>query len=185
MCLVRCTSARNRSEKLPVVEKFHFNGEVFRLESGITAVDPTGDLDYTLRAFPNHHLALDAMARLHRERGAQKLPKATYSLPCYFDRARRMAPHDATVLNIEGVHYFAVGDLDAAETALKEGLTLSPQSPEIAYNLGLLYVRKGNYDGAMRYAQIAYDNGYPLPGLKKQLMDKGAWKNGVTAAKSE
>ena len=169
------TNARHRKEKLPVVERVHFSGEVFRLERGLTELDPTGDLDYTLRAFPNHHLALDAMARLHRQRNANKLPDARYSLRCYFDRARRIAPHDATVNLIEGIHLFTVGDLDAAEAVLKEGLALSPQSPEISYNLGLLYARKKQYEDAVRYAEIAYGNGYPLPGLRNQLMKIGAW----------
>lgn len=179
------TNARHRREKLPKVEKFHFSSEVFRLERGLTDVEPTSDLDYTLRAFPNHHLALDAMARLHRERGANKLPKANYSLDCYFDRAHRMAPHDPTVHLIEGVHLFTIGDLDAAEKVLQEGLALSPQSPEIAYNLGLLYVRKAQYDDAVRYAEIAYGNGYPLPGLRNKLMKKGAWDGDIKDTSSE
>ena len=179
------TNARHRREKLPVVEKFHFSGEVFRLEHGLTAVDPTTDLDYTLRAFPNHHLALDAMARLHRERGVEKLPRANYSLRCYFDRAHRIAPDDPTVHLIEGVHLFTVGNLDVAEEVLQEGLALSPQSPEIAYNLGLLYVRKAQYDDAVRYAEIAYGNGYPLPGLRNKLMKQGAWDGDINDTPSE
>lgn len=171
------TNHQHRTEKLAVVEKHHFNGTVYRLEGGLTSFGPRGDLNYTLRASPNHHLALDAMARLHRRENTEMLEDAQYSLRCWFDRARRFAPNDHTVLLIEGIHYLTVGDLNTAERALQRAIEIKPQSAEVAYNLGLLYLRKGDNEQAREYAVVAYDNGYPLPGLKKKLIEKGAWTN--------
>ena len=142
------TSPKMRAEKLPIVEKHHFTAYVYNLKGGLTSRTPAGDLDYTLRAFPNHHLALEAMARLHRRENAEKLEDATFTLSCYFERAHRFAPDDPVVPIVEGVHFFAVGDLSAAEKALLRALDINPQSPEAAYNLGLLYVRKGDLDQA-------------------------------------
>jgi tetratricopeptide (TPR) repeat protein len=169
------TNPKLRAEKLPIVEKHHFTAYVYNLEGGLTSRTPAGDLDYTLRAFPNHHLALEAMARLHRREKAEKLEDANFTLSCYFERAHKFAPSDPVVPIVEGVHFFAVGDLDTAENALLRALQISPQSPEAAYNLGLLYVRKGDFDHAMKYAEVAYDNGHPLPGLRNKLIEKGAW----------
>lgn len=164
-----------RRSKLPIVERHHFSEDVFYLNKGLTGTNPLSDIDYTLRAFPNHHRALDAMARLHRSRGAEKLPGANYSLACYFDRARRMAPHDGFVRMIEGIHYFKLGDLSDAETSFLEALKLAPTSAEIPYNLGLLFVKKGDLDSAKRYAELAYDRGFPLQGLRETLIQHGEW----------
>jgi tetratricopeptide (TPR) repeat protein len=169
------TNPTHRKEKLPKVERYHFTGYVYRLEGGLTNVTAGGDLDYTLRAFPNHHLALDAMARLHRREKAEQVESSRYTLSCWFERARRFAPDDPAVRLIEGIHYLAVGDLDTAEQALLGAIKLDPNSPEIAYNLGLLYERKGDFDQAKKYAVMAYHKGYPLPGLKRKLIKKGVW----------
>lgn len=66
------TNPEHRSKNLGVVERFHFTLEVESLIRGKSSYI-WGDLDYTLRAFPNHHRALYAFARYEiRER--QKKP---------------------------------------------------------------------------------------------------------------
>ena len=44
------------------------------------------------------------------------------------------------------------------------------------YNLGLLYVRKKDYDKARASADKAYGAGFPLPGLKNKLLEAGQWR---------
>ena len=73
------------------------------------------------------------------------------------------------------MHFLTLGNLDTAEQALLRAMEIDPQSAEAAYNLGLLYIRKGELDQAREYATIAYDNGHPLPGLRNKLVEKGAW----------
>ena len=46
-------------------------------------------------------------------------------------------------------------------------------SAELVYNIGLAYFEMGKLDKAKEYAQQAYDNKFPLPGLKNKLKEKG------------
>ena len=43
------------------------------------------------------------------------------------------------------------------------------------YNLGLVYVRKKDFDRAREAAKLAYGLGIPLPGLKNKLAAAGQW----------
>jgi hypothetical protein len=51
-----------------------------------------------------------------------------------------------------------------------------PDSPEVHYNLGLVYVKEKNYEAARREAKNAYARGYPLKGLRDQLTRAGEWR---------
>ncbi|MGB7216218.1 MAG: tetratricopeptide repeat protein [Gammaproteobacteria bacterium] len=162
-------NATHRREKLPIVESAHFTIDVFELRRGVTATFPLVDIDYTLRAFPNHHLALDAMARLHRREGVERFPQGRYSLACWFERARQWQPDDGMVYLIYGTHLFYTDRLKEAEPVLLKATELLPRSAEAHYNLGLLYVRLGNHEEAARWADKAYELGAQLPGLREQL----------------
>jgi len=88
------TNPSDREKKLPIVEKFHFTPSVETLVHGNSST-VAKDLDYTLRAFPNHHRALYAMLRYQLK---NKGPAgARYTIECYFDRALRLAPKDGEV----------------------------------------------------------------------------------------
>lgn len=167
------TNPTHRREKLAIVEGAHFSIDVFELRRGMTATSPLMDIDYTLRAFPNHHLALDAMARLHRREGVERFPQNRYSLACWFERARQWRPDDGMVYLIYGTHLFYLDRLEDAEPVLLKAAALLPRSAEAHYNLGLLYVRLGNHDEAARWAEKAYELGAQLPGLREQLARAG------------
>lgn len=49
-------------------------------------------------------------------------------------------------------------------------------SSEVHYNLGLVLIKMDRAEEAVRYAKLAYDKGYPLPGLMFQLERRGYWK---------
>jgi tetratricopeptide (TPR) repeat protein len=172
------TNPADRRDKYPVVENGHFSSEVYMLKRGVKLDDPLGDLDYTLRAFPNHHLALDAMARLHRKYHVEHLADGRYSLSCWFDRAARFKPTDGMIPLIFGTHLYYTGEYAESEEQLLRAVQLMPASPEANYNLGLLYVRLERYDDAQRYATKAYELGYPLPGLRNALVAAGEWTAG-------
>jgi hypothetical protein len=169
------TNPKLRAEKLPIVEKHHFAPYAYNLRGGLTNRTRAADLDYAFRAVPNHHLAMEAMARLHRRANAEKLDDANVTLSCYFELSHGFAPNDPVDPIVECVHYPAAEGLSAVENALLRALDINAQSPEAAYNLGLPCVRKGESDQARIYAAVAYDNGHPLPGFKNQLIDKSAW----------
>lgn len=66
------------------------------------------------------------------------------------------------------------GDLEAAWDTLLEGHeALNGRSAEICYNLGLISIELGKLDEAEEFAQLAYQLGYPLPGLRTKLIKLG------------
>src|ERR1700682_2471287 len=90
-------SGRDRS----IVEKFHFTPKVENLVGGNTSMTPGGDLNYTLRVFPNHHRALMSLIRFAEEEKKDPPSEMEFSVACWFDRAERFQPDDAVV---KGLH---------------------------------------------------------------------------------
>jgi tetratricopeptide (TPR) repeat protein len=168
------TNPKNE-RNLSIVNKRHFTSSVehlFRPQAGSVG----GNIDYTLRAFPNHHRALDAMARLTIKQQTSKPEGAGYTLECYFDRAKRLKPNDGMVPLIYGMYFYRIGKLDQALEQFKLAERLQPDNPNTYYNLGLLYFAKKDYENARSYANKAYALGFELPGLKQKLVAAGQWK---------
>jgi len=162
-------------QRLTVIEQFHFTPDVESLTRG--ASGPLGgDISYTLEHFPNHHRALAAMAKLAIRDKNRKPPGARYVVECYFDRALRYRPNDARVRSLFGSYLLALGQADAALEQLEQAAVLEPENPTSHYNLGLLYLKKKEYDKARASAEKAYSLGFPLPGLKNKLIEAGQWK---------
>lgn len=169
------TNRSHRSQHLALVEKHHFPDRLFQLKGAGDGGSMGLDIDYTLRAFPNHHRALDAMSRLSIREGRPSPRHANYTIDCYFERAMRWRPNDAVVYLVRGIHLQRAGRLDDAIARLRQGIERAPNHPEIHYNLGLFLAQKGDYAGARRHARIAYRLGYPLPGLRNRLQRAGEW----------
>jgi hypothetical protein len=135
-----------------------------------------GNFDYTLYAFPNHYPALHAMGvwqlRL-REAGASieevQRTWGVRSAECYFERAILMAPDDGMTYLAYGVFLHKAKQADEAQKKYARAIELMPDSPEAAYNLGLLYFDLADYDKAAALAARAYELGYPLQGLRRKL----------------
>jgi tetratricopeptide (TPR) repeat protein len=160
---------------LPVVEQFHFTPSVERLVRG--ASGPLGgDISYTLEHFPNHHRALAAMTRLALRDKNRKPQGARYTVDCFFDRALRYTPKDARVRSLYGSYLLATGRADDALEQLEQAAQLEPDNPTAHYNLGLLYLKKKDYDKARASAEKAYGMGFPLDGLKNKLIAAGQWR---------
>ncbi|TQE90816.1 MAG: hypothetical protein FKY71_20345, partial [Spiribacter salinus] len=102
------TNAEHREERLPIVTRAHFTPQVERLERGQSG-HLGGDIDYTLRAFPNHHRALDAMSRLAVREDTHKPSNMRYTVRCWFHRAKEFAPDDGMVWMLEGMHHHRLG----------------------------------------------------------------------------
>jgi tetratricopeptide (TPR) repeat protein len=168
-------NAEDRRKRLPIVEGGHFTPQVEALISGETTTNAAGDLDYTLRAFPNHHRALSAMSRyqLSHKRSTNA---GYYTAECYFKRALEFKPDDAVVSYIYGIHLYKQHKYKQALSYYKRAESLQPDSAELNYGLGLLYMKLRNFDKAESYARKAYQQGYPLPGLKNALKRKGYWR---------
>lgn len=166
----RAENPRNYS----IVEGAHFTPDV---ENGIRGSTSSlgGDLDYTLRAIPNHHTALATLSTVALRDHEVQIKGMRYPVECYFDRALRFTPDDGAVYGTYGSYLFSLGQVDRAGEMFKKGLAYEPDNMTLNYNLGLVYFKQHDYDKARTYAKKAYAAGYPLPGLKNKLAELHQW----------
>lgn len=172
---------RTERDKLVIVESYHFTPDVEALRSGKTGT-LGGDIDYTLRASPNHSRALIAIANLGRTLNTDRPPGANYTIGCYFDRAIRFAGNDPVVRLIYGTYLSRIGKPQEAVKELEVAVTLDESNANIHYNLGLIYLDLKNYPQAREHARRAYALGFALPGLRKRLEDLRQWDSTADAA---
>jgi tetratricopeptide (TPR) repeat protein len=157
-----------------LVESAHFTPDVENLVKGNTG-QIGGDIDYTLRAFPNHHRALASVAKMALRAKSPKDPSMKYSYTCYFERAMRFTPNDDSVYTIYGTYLYKRGDVTGAEKELTRALDINPNNAPANYNLALLYLHQNKYDQAVPLAKKAYSLDYPIQGLKNRLVAEGKW----------
>ncbi len=165
---------------LEIVENAHFTPEVEAGLKGSTGY-LGGDLDYTLRAIPNHVRALATLAKVGIRDKVVMVPATKWPVECYFDRAIRFAPDDAGVQATYGSYLSTLGRTDDALKAFKTAVRLQPEDPTINYNAGLMYLKVKDYDKALLHAKKAYEKGFPLPGLKNKLAALGKWEEPAPA----
>lgn len=165
-----------RRQDIDIVERHHFTPRVEALTGGETG-PLGGDLDYTLRAFPNHPRALLSLIRLGERSRSPRVAGAKYPIECYFDRAIRFQPEDAQV-RVLYAHYLARHQrLEEARRQLTFAESSNPTDPQILYNIGLGYADLKDYDRALEYAQRAYAAGVNFPGLKERLIRANRWRD--------
>ena len=162
------------AEQLRTVKSHHFNSNVESLTRGQTTMLPYGDLAYTLRAWPNHHRALNSISRYqlkaNRKNQALEIPAE-----CWFQRAILYSPKDATTYMLYGIYLQKAGKAAMAKEQYQAALAIDPDNIEANYNYGLLLVTLKEYEAARKHAKNAYDAGFPLPGLRNQLTRAGQW----------
>lgn len=158
------------------VELPHFPPYVESLKKGATSERIGHDIDFVLRAFPNHHRALMAMAKLSRREKRSTPLGANYPIDCYFERAIRFQPDDPMPYGIAGAYFAQSGQRDTALTYLEKAGELSDGNANLHYNLGLAYLELGLTERAVEQAKRAYAAGFPLEGLKNRLRALGAWQ---------
>ena len=83
-------------------------------------------------------------------------------------------PQSEVLYSAAAIIHWKRGSLAQAKATLLQGHeALGEDSAEINYNLGLVSLELGELDEAERYAQLAYELGYPLPGLRAKLQRLG------------
>lgn len=170
----------NRGERLKVVEDYHFTPKVENLIKGISS-SLGGELDYTLRAFPNHHRALVALVRLGDKLRSPQPPGAQFSIDCYFSRAIRFRPDDVTVRMVFASYLGSTGRKPDGIAQLDYGATLAEDNPFTQYNLGLVYLELGAREKALARAHTAMALGFTRTELADKLRAAGAWRDPVPA----
>lgn len=174
-----------------LVERPHFDDQnvaVMRGQTRARGNEVMDDLHYTLRAFPNHPGALVAIDRLGRLMKTEKPFARAYKLECYYIRGQRMANDDPMVYYSYGMYLNNRGRKAEAKIQFDKAVELyaakeDSMTPNMLYNLGLVYFEFGAYDEALSYAQRAAERGYTLPGLKTKLKGVGRWKESPAPAK--
>ncbi|HCU65318.1 MAG TPA: hypothetical protein DF774_06125 [Rheinheimera sp.] len=80
-------------------------------------------------------------------------------LPAYIELARQ---HDK-----KGKTQEAIAILNSADDKYKQ------TSADLNYFIGIYYFKTKDYEKAKQHAKVAYARGYPLPGLRRMLKEKG------------
>ena len=169
--------------KLKIVEDFHFTARVEMLVGGLSSTIG-GDINYTLRAFPNHHRALVAMMNLGVKLKSEQPPGAQHSVECYFRRALAFKADDY-IARLIFVTYLANNNRKAEAMQHLEYVVASAADEGAAqYNAGLLYVDLGEYGRALTQAYRAQALGFPGTAIRERLEVAGKWvepQNGAPA----
>jgi tetratricopeptide (TPR) repeat protein len=161
-------------EQRNLVESYHFTPAVEALRSGATGAIGS-DLDYTLRAFPNHPRALMAMIRLSQHEKAAKPKGANFSVDCYLERALQFRPDDVNVRLVRGIYMSMKGNHLQAISEFEAVIEQQPANGNAHYNLGLAYFETKDYGRARAEAKKARELNFPLDGLQRKLQSVGKW----------
>ncbi len=169
-----------RGDTLHVVERFHFTPQVEALLSGATG-KVGGDLDYTLRAFPNHHRALLSVMKLAEKTKSPRDPAMNYPFECYFERAIRFQRDDPIPRMLYATYLGKQGRLADAKRQLADADRMAEDNPFTYYNIGMVYADLKLFDEALVEAHKAYKMGFPRPGLRDRLKAAGKWQEPTKA----
>jgi len=158
-------------DKTEVVVAHHFNADVEALRSGVKYKnDVGGDLDYTLRALPNHPRALVAMMRLGDRESTDQPRGAHYTVNCYFERALRFRPDDYIVRLIYAGYLINKKRVGEAVSQIDYVAATAPtDNPLTHYNLALLYLDAGQYTKSQEQGLKAEAQGKNIEQLRSRL----------------
>ena len=158
-----------------LVEGAHFSPAVEAL-IGTKRASVGADLDYTLKAFPNHHRALIALMRYGEKWKTPHPQQMSYPVECYFERALRFRPDDTIVRMIYAQFLTHYNRVPEALEQLGAAQAKAGDNPFTHYNLGMLYVDLKEYDKGLQRAHEAYRLGFPRPELRERLAAVGKWR---------
>ena len=166
-----------------LVESAHFRPEMEALIRGGQGErsDVGPELDYTLRAFPNHHKALDAMVRLSEKLKKDPVKGARYSVDCWFERGIRFRSNDNIVRMIYATYLGKQKRLPDAMKQLKIVTDSAKDNAFTHYNVGLIYLDFKEFDLALAQAHVAYGFGMQRTELRDRLTSSGHWREPTAA----
>lgn len=166
---------RTQRPRLNIVEIAHFTPVVEGLIRGETG-DLGKDLAYTLRAAPNHHRALAAIARWSERTKSENLPGMEYTVSCWFERAMRFAPDDHIARSLFARWAGLRGQLDLARLQLEFVEQANLDNALTLYNVGQIYFELSIFDRAQALAMKAKELGFARPDLESALRSAGKWQ---------
>jgi tetratricopeptide (TPR) repeat protein len=171
---------RTEIDRRAMVEPHHFDPGVEALVRGKNSY-LGGDIDYTLRAFPNHHRALLSMMRYGERLKVDQVPAARYSVECYFIRGVTFKPDDTVVRMLYAMYLNSRNRKDEALQQLGVARSYAGDNALTHYNLGMLYMDLAQPDEARELALRALELGYPKTDLKDRLVAANKWVDPASA----
>jgi len=167
---------RKDRDKLPIVDNAHFTTEIESLIRGKTS-SVGAELDYTLRAFPNHHRALLAMMRLSERDKDPKPHGSNYTISCWFLRAVQFKPDDVVVRMLYAKFLAKSNQLAEAIQQLDIADGYAKDNAFTHYNIGLHFFDLKEYDKALIQAHKAIEYGYDSLALRERLQGVEKWRD--------
>jgi tetratricopeptide (TPR) repeat protein len=158
----------NRAGPLHLVEMWHFNTDVATLTQGLSS-SVAGDLSYTLRAFPNHHRALQSLADMGLRDKKLHISGLAFTIPCFFIRAKSFAPTDGMVNAVYSYYLANMNQNDLALTEAEQAIKNASNNARVYYEVGLTYYYLGDYNKAHEYSNLAKKLGSTAVGLDTLL----------------
>lgn len=172
---------RTDKDKIGIVEGAHFTKQVENLIAG-NASYLGGDIDYTLRAIPNHPRALIAMIRYGDKLKVTRVPHATYDVECYLERALRFRPNDTTARMLYADFLGRRSRRDEALRHLETARSHADDNPFTHYNIGLIYLELSAFEQARAQALKARELGFPRTDLIDRLKAANQWSEPAPAS---
>lgn len=172
---------RNQRDMLKTVEFGHFQPNVEDL------IKPMfnsfgADLDYTLKAYPNHHRALVTLNRLSLREKALKTSGSDYSVECFYFRAIRWRPNDLIVRMLYASWLHQWDRTKDAVEQLDYVVDNAGDDPFTHYNAGMVFADMKVWDRALQQAHAAQALDFQKPDLKTRLVNANQWKEPVPGA---
>lgn len=156
------------SNLLENVEKYHLSQGIDKVKQGKYEF-AWSEFAFMLHYFPNHPRALELIGDLSLQ---METPERALR---YFETAIRLFPEQAETHALFGVFLHKLGRYDEAVESYQRALAHNDKVVDYHYNLGLAYFALKDYKNALEQATIAYNKGYPLPGLKDKLKAVESW----------
>ena len=176
------------THKLWLVESAHFRPRVESLIGGNrdnSKEPPGGDIDYTLRAFPNHHRALMAVMNYGERKKSQQPAGLRYTVECYFERAIRFKPDDTIARMIYATYLTKNSRTPEAVSQLQISASFAADNAFTHYNIGLVYFDMKNYAKALVQAHAAMALGFERTELRDLLKRVNQWQDPKTEARAD
>lgn len=131
-----------------------------------------GDVEFILRYYPNHPVALDLMSQLCT---AYPVPP-NCDADLWFQKAIAVNEQAAPTYVVYGIHLQRKGKTAEAVSQYRSALRLDPSSINAHYNIALALVDLKQFEEANAHAQLAYAAGVTYTGLRDKLTRTGHWK---------
>lgn len=171
---------RGREGSKRIVEVNHFSFGVESLTKRMTG--PFGaDIGYTLRVFPNHYRALQALERLSEKEKADPPEAAQFTVECYYSRALRFVPDDHIVRLLYANYLVKHQRRADALTNIDYVAETTRENPVAQLNVGRMYLDLKEYDKALDQAHRLIAMGYDRKELRDGLVAAGRWVEPASA----